>query len=263
MKSATLWYNYKGIYPNADIETMYYTGEFVELDAAPNGYNPRKAKIDVVRYNDKMPGESLDPELHEQPVVSYEFNLVTDMTYLQPDGTILGYTDIYDFEEPEEDDNSGIKSAVVPAPSYNVKLDVEHITYDYTDLKRIAETRMVEGWEYMFKTALDDDAEPLESEYTGQDAIEHWMLDPVVYPLFIREKLLGDYSKYIVDTNAYVTYKTTKYDKFNTAFTDYVSFPMLGDYTYLSDTLADNSNDGILTKLCYIKRPIKVYPRYT
>lgn len=138
MRSNTLWDNYKGVYPNADIETMYYTGEFIELDASPNGYNPRKAYIDVVRYNDKSPGESINPDLGEEPVASYEFNLVTDTTYLSPDGTILDYTEIYDFDK-QTDTSTGVNTVnSVPVPSYNVKLDVEHITYDYTDLKRIA-----------------------------------------------------------------------------------------------------------------------------
>lgn len=123
---------------------------------------------------------------------------------------------------------------------------------------------MLDSWEYKFKTALNGGAEPLESDYIGQEAIEHWMQDPEIYPLFIREKLLEEYRRFIVDTDAYVTYKTTKYDKFNTPFTDYVSFPKSDvDYEYLNDALNAVNNDSILTKLCYIKKPVKVYPRYT
>lgn len=265
IKSNTLWKNYKEMYPNADLETMYYTGEFVTVNASPDreDYDPRLTKIDMVSYNDALPGTSLDPTLDEQPVESYEFNMVTDTVYIQPDGTILNYSEIYDFEQPDEKDPIG-----VPVPTYNVRLDLEHISYDYGDLKRIMSVKLKKGWEFNLYTALDDDAQPAQTELSGPEAIEFWRKDPVLYPLFVRERLEGDFSKYIIDTNQYVTEQIIKYDIFNNQFVDYVSYPLGEDFEYLSDNfnapLEDNLEEpGILTKLCYIKRPIKVYPRYT
>jgi hypothetical protein len=98
-KSTTLWNAYTDTYPivTDNNEPIYYSGRFIEMNASPEGKDPRLTKVDVVDsmvepIADNNTKIDQDKTFADIPTESYEFNFITDVAYTTVDNESLPYT---------------------------------------------------------------------------------------------------------------------------------------------------------------------------
>jgi hypothetical protein len=130
-KSTTLWDAYTDKYPivTDNDEPIYYSGKFIEMNASPEGKDPRITKVDVI---DSMiePIADADKNINQDEAFAniqseqYEFGFISDIAYTTPDNQTLSYTQIYDYTDEDVDSTDTVSNtsyvSAVPAPTYKV-----------------------------------------------------------------------------------------------------------------------------------------------
>lgn len=269
LRNTNTWSNYKNMYSKASLDQIYYTGEMVDVADGFIVNNEQTTRhMDLVSYNDLMPGESLSRTfgMGSQPVESYESVLIKDVSYGIPNGAYYEYTEIYDFEDTTEEDKLFGYSA---APSYIVRFDINHITYDYSDLRRLAEFKLLKGEDFHpwdFYTTFKDDGtqyeDPTEEQYKS------WLLDPQMFPLYVRDHLGGEYAQYREGVTEYYGIEYGYYAQYNNLCETYMSWALDNTkdgkhYLEMPDVPEGmTAYDDMTYAFMYFKQPILFYPSY-
>ena len=271
------WVNYKNQYNNMNVNSMYYTGEFTNVKTAAKDENGNNIDqpMDVVNYNQNLPGQSITADqISVNQIDQYEFQFVQDITYTTATNKQLSYIDVYDFEDPKDNIDERLLATYDPVPAYTVHIDINHITYDYSDLKRIAlmkfkklgekypEKYSYNMWD--FYTTFDDNGEQIKG-VQSEATYKTWLDDPDKYPLFIREELEGKYKEYITGVTAYSGQAYTGYDAYNNPYTNYKVWPLENSNERHYLIMPNNNNpaiDDLTYALTYFKYPVKTFPLY-
>lgn len=271
LRNSHTWTNYKNMYNMVGVDQVYYTGEFIDVpDGTATGGKPNHRKMDLVLYNEHLPGDSLSETYGQdsQPIETYEYIAIKDVSYGLPTGTTMSYTDIYDFDDTTEEDKIFGYSA---APSYVVRFDINHITYDYSDLRRLAEFKLRKGEipkinEWDFYTTFDEDGKQIENPSEAQ--YKSWLSDPQLFPLYARDNLGGDYAQYREGVVEYYGIQYMYYDTWNNMQVSYLSWPLDntkdGKHYMLMPEVEDGMTayDDMTEAFMYFKQPVLTYPSY-